>query len=432
MTTAARKKPQGSRKRLWWWLVPALLVGAVLVLPKPTPPTQTLETVQATRGVFEWKVSGSGTLQATAVQELRPEVTGTVTALVAEGTRVKPGEVLLQLDAQQARNDLETARGNLQTAENNLQNARLSSRDNQGSQQQAAESARVNLNNAQRDVQAAQETVQLNGRLLAVGGVSQQALQDARTALQKAKDTLRSAEVAYRSALNTQQTQFNSNQQSIQNALLSVQNAKINLQGAELQLEKHTLKAPLEGQVLEVTGTVGAASSGVSVQIGQDETLELPMQVDETGIRQVKVGDLTTVTLDAFPGEAFTGKVSEISPKATLQQNIPVFYVKVQLPNPQKRLRPGMSAQGEIVVQSMQNALIIPKKAVKTLNGTSTVEVKLDDTRTESRTVKVTEGDGMNVVVLSGLQGQENLVLPERKTSRAPSGGLIPPNPGVQ
>ena len=431
MTTAARKKPQGNRRRLWWWLVPALLIGGVLVLPKPAPPGQTLQTVQAKRGVFEWKVSGSGTLQATRRQELHPEVSGTVTLLMDEGKRVKKGEVLVGIDAQEARNNLETAESNLRTAENNLQSARASSSNNQGSQQQQVETARVNLSNAQRDVKSAQDSLLLNQRLFQAGGVSRQTLTDAETTLQRARDSLASAQVAHQAALNSQQTEQTSNQKSIQNAQLSVQNARASLKTSRMQLEKHTLKAPFDGVVLGVTGTVGAASSSVNVEFGQDETVELPMQVDETGIGQVKVGDPVTVTLDAFPGETFSGKVSEISPKATLQQNIPVFYVTVNLPNPTKVLRPGMSAQGEITVRQMQDAVIIPKKAVKTEAGKSTVQVKESDT-TRTRTIEVTDGDGVNVVVLSGLQGQEELVLPERKTSRPASGGLVPPNPGVQ
>ncbi|GEM45676.1 efflux RND transporter periplasmic adaptor subunit [Deinococcus cellulosilyticus] len=430
MTTAVRKNPPKGRKRLWWWLVPVVLVGGFFALPRPGSMPTVLDTVPVSKGNFQLQVSGSGTLKATDVRELHPDVSGTVTFLIEEGRRVKSGEVLVKMDDQEAENNLLNARTSLQTAENNLKSSRASSSSNTTSQQQAVETARVNVQNARRELQSAQDTLTLNQRLYQAGGVSQQTLTDAQTALQKASDALKSAQVAYQAALNTQQTQQTSNQQSIDNASLSVESARTSLQTAQTQLQKHTLKAPVDSQVLSVTGTVGGPSSAVTVEIGQDRVLELPMQVDETGIRQVQTGQEVEVTLDAFPGKTFRGKVSEISPKATLQQNIPVFYVTVKLSNPEQLLRPGMSAQAEITVLTLQDVLKVPKRAVKTTGGRSTVEVQMADGKTAVKDVQTGETDGTEVVITSGLTGDEKVVLPTRKTvSSAPT---FPPTPGGQ
>jgi multidrug efflux pump subunit AcrA (membrane-fusion protein) len=101
----SRNKP----RRRWYWIVGiiALVVGTFLAVPfflgdrlplRPGASSSTPQTLTATPQPYTLTVSGSGTLQAVQSRELAPEVTGVVATVIEEGTRVRAGDVLVQLD----------------------------------------------------------------------------------------------------------------------------------------------------------------------------------------------------------------------------------------------------------------------------------------------------------------------------------------------
>jgi len=111
--------------------------------------------------------------------------------------------------------------------------------------------------------------------------------------------------------------------------------------------------------------------------------------------------------------------VTAISPSARIQQNIAVFYVTVNIPNPERKLRPGMTAEGEIIVEEIPNALIIPKRAVQTVRNRAYVDVLQPDGGKETVRVVLGPDDGVNQVVLEGLEPRQSVVLPSRAPARA-------------
>jgi HlyD family secretion protein len=159
-------------------------------------------------------------------------------------------------------------------------------------------------------------------------------------------------------------------------------------------------------------------------------SVDLPVQIDETEIGQVRVGQKVDVTLDAFNNEVFHGTVTAISPSATVVSNIAVFYVTVNVPNPNGRLRPGMTAEGEILIQEIPDALIIPKRAVQTVRKRAYVDVLKPDGSSETVRVELGPDDGTNQVVVSGLQPGQTVILPARasitstSSSRNSPGGV--------
>ena len=96
-----------------------------------------------------------------------------------------------------------------------------------------------------------------------------------------------------------------------------------------------------------------------------DTTIELQAQVDETQIAQVALGQTAVVMLGAFPNQTFSGTVTAISPEATFESNIPIFDVVIELENADLTLRPGMTAEAEIVVQQVNNAVTLPLAALQ-------------------------------------------------------------------
>lgn len=174
------------------------------------------------------------------------------------------------------------------------------------------------------------------------------------------------------------------------------------------------VKAPFSGVVLSQEASLGAQVSPETalLTLGDLSAFRLVLQVDETEIGKVQVGQKVAVTLDGLPGETLEGEVVAKSPKAELVNNIPVFEVTVRLPA-DPRLRPGMSADGEIVVQEAKDVILLPKGAVRRGPRGASVTVLRPDGSTETVPVRLGLEDSTRVAVLEGLQEGDQVVLPQ-------------------
>ena len=124
---------------------------------------------------------------------------------------------------------------------------------------------------------------------------------------------------------------------------------------------------------------------------------------------RVPLGSVGEVTLDAFPGRRFAGRVIQINPSANIQSR--AFTVRVQLPNPGLVLKPGMFGR---VIQACgaRPALLLPREAVSRVGQLETVSVLEPDGASRQRHVRTGKSFGERVEVLSGLAAGEMVVLP--------------------
>jgi len=430
----------GSRTRrrvLWFWWVglvalAALGVGAYLWLrPKPSAsPTSTVETATVQRGVFRVSVSGPGTLEPVQSLAVKPAVNGTVLRLPSVGDRVQKGQLIVQLDPTNYTRALDNARLALQKAQANLDKLRADQASTLATNRQNIASAEVAYANAQRDLEAARANLQATQRLFDLGGASVQSLQSARDAYAKAQAALEVAQVNLNTARQALSLRSNANAQDLRNAQIAVEQARLEVKNAEENLASTKIYAPFDGVVAEVNAQVGSIGVGATVSnatalltLIDDSSINLPVQIDESEIAKVKVGQKVEVSLDAFGGETFSGVVTAISPSARIQQNIAVFYVTVNVPNPERKLRPGMTAEGEIIAEEIPEALTIPKRAVQTVRNRAYVDVQMADGRKETVRVVLGPDDGVNQVILEGLEARQTVILPSRVQSTPTSSG---------
>ena len=166
------------------------------------------------------------------------------------------------------------------------------------------------------------------------------------------------------------------------------------------------------------TATATQIQAGTTLNAGQTiltlsnyKTIELDAQVDETQISSVKPGQAATVTTDAVADRSFSGKVTAVSPSATVQNNIPIFTVTVQIANPELILRPGMTAEASIEVKTLPDTLSVPSASVQTFGGRSVIEVEQAG-RFLPLPVELVGTDGLNTVVQAAPADQT------RKTGR--------------
>jgi HlyD family secretion protein len=136
--------------------------------------------------------------------------------------------------------------------------------------------------------------------------------------------------------------------------------ARAALESLQVQATKFTLQAPISGLVLERPVHVGevALPGAPLVTLADLDHLTLTVYVPEDQLGRVQIGQPVSVTVDAYPGRAFTGSVSfiagqaEFTPKnvQTREERVNmVFAVKVQLPNPDHALKPGMPADAVLL-----------------------------------------------------------------------------------
>ncbi|MHA0041702.1 efflux RND transporter periplasmic adaptor subunit [Deinococcus sp. PEB2-63] len=422
MTTTSIPRPAAPRRR-WPWVLGALLLvgaatGGVLYTrshsAQTAAVTATTSTSRAQPGVVRVSVSGPGTLEAAQTRTVGADLTATVGAVPAVGERVTKGQLITTLSSDTVEQNVQSAQLNLDKARASLDAARASQASSAAQRASSVVSARGSVTQAEQTLADAQRTLNGQQQLAAIGALSASALADAQSAVTKAQQSVDSARASLSTALTQQQTGASTDAQNLRSQALAVQQAQDALDAAAQDRADLKVYAPMSGVVSTVTATEGTVvNSGASIlTLIDDTTLNLPVQIDETEIAGVKVGQRADVTLDAFDGQTFSGKVVRVSPGATQSSGISVFTATVQLTNPDGQLRAGMTAEAEII-QSEDRGLLVPSKAVQTVRSRSYVQIPAA-AGAEPERVRVETGatDGTNTIVTDGLTPGQEVVVP--------------------
>lgn len=200
--------------------------------------------------------------------------------------------------------------------------------------------------------------------------------------------------------------------------------AKANVQWAEVQVENTIIRAPFDGTVLTKTADVGevvapfassASSRGAVVTIADMSSLEVEADVSESNIQQIKINQPCLVTLDALPAEPYRATVKKIVP--TADRSKATVMVKVSFDEIDGRVLPEMSAKVNFLPTDQtaepvntQTILTVPSAAVVTRNGSQTVFVARQG-KVSARTIQTGQTYGGALEVRSGLDIGEAVVI---------------------
>jgi HlyD family secretion protein len=308
-------------------------------------------------------VTASGKIQPKKKVDISADITGRITRIsVREGDVVAQGQLLLEIDPT-------VYEANLQRAQ-----AALSSAGAQVVQ------ARSNRDQAQRALRRTQELRDQNPNL-----ISSEQLEQAQTAFDIATANL--------SAADHQADQ----------ARASVQEARDNLR-------KTRLLAPIPGRITRLPveeGEVAVPSTfskdiGLLMTISDLSVIQAKVQVDETDVVRLHLGDSVEVAIDAFHDTTFIGRVTKISNSSienpgtavTSENNRAVdYHVEVTLDHPPADVRPDLSATARIVTDTRTHVLSIPIIALTVRENTPvSTETRPTDTSVVTRHRRVTEG----------------------------------------
>ena len=211
-----------------------------------------------------------------------------------------------------------------------------------------------------------------------------------------------------------------------ENSKASLSNSKSALARSRVNLDYATITSPIDGVVLnravEEGQTVAASFNTPTLfTIVNDLTqMEVQTSVDEADIGKVQEGQRVDFTVDAYSDMKFEGTVAQVRLQPVTTNNVVTYVVILRAPNPDKKLRPGMTASATIYVEEKLNALILSGKAVRFTPDTEYMK-KMFENLKKSGAVPDAPAEG-SAGAFAGMGA-----MPTRTTSgQEPQGSLVP------
>lgn len=228
----------------------------------------------------------------------------------------------------------------------------------------------------------------------------------------------------------------------VKNSQETVSQRKTALAQARTNLSYANIYAPIDGIILsrevEEGQTVAASMTTPTLfTIAKDITkMQVEANVDEADIGGVEVGQRVSFTVDAYPQEEFSGRVRQVRLSATTESNVVTYTVIIDADNPEQKLKPGLTATITIFTQELKDIDTVPASAIAFSPDTETLQkyyqqnqikakipeiktgknkekyiwIKNNDGSLSQKQITIGINDGINIQVVSGLTGSEQIV----------------------
>jgi HlyD family secretion protein len=266
----------------------------------------------------------------------------------------------------------------LRTAENNVRQAQVTYENALAAERNGVERAEGNVTVAQAQLTQLQAGTEADQIAAARAQVASARANLAKLAGDQRAGALQAAQAAVIVA-ETRLSQAKEGPQTVEIAAAEAQidSARAQLDLAKLALEQTTLVAPFDGEIAEVNLTEGEnPSPALPAMVLTDLTrMHVNVTVDEVDISRIVAGQPVTLTLDALPDMALTGRVETIAPLAITQSAVTSYRVRIGINAGDQRVRPGMSTNADIIVNRRDNVLIVPRRAVRNDRGQIVIDV---------------------------------------------------------
>ena len=370
-------------------MVIVLVVVVVLSVRPQKKPGVEVYAASVTRGALSATVRATGVVAPALRVNVSAEISSRIDELlVVEGQRVEKGDLLVRLDADPFRTEVEGLEASLRMAEIAVREREVALRD-------------------------ALATLNRRKALLEEGLISTEEHERAEIAAE-------SAEVR------------------LQQAREQVDQARATVEKARDALEKTDLRSPIAGLVTEVRAQQGESvvagimnNPGTVILVVSDMSrVVAELRVDEHDVASIQVGQPAEIDVDALDDTTLVGEVSEIAQTAQSSQgqNVPTFVVKVDM-EVDPRLRPGMTARGTIETASRAEALSVPIQSVLSDDADEKDEswvFVVEADKAVRRVVVPGISNERMVEIESGLEGGEQVVTgPYRRLKDLDDGDVV-------
>jgi HlyD family secretion protein len=200
-----------------------------------------------------------------------------------------------------------------------------------------------------------------------------------------------------------------------------MQQAEAKAQGVRAQIGKTVLRSPLRGTVTKrdiQTGEIASPNTSV-ISVISESNLEIEANVPEVDVGKVLVGNPVRITLDAFPGENFQGKVAYIEPAETIVDGVVNFKIKIAFDASDERFKSGLTANLVIETLRKENVLVLPQFAILENDRGTFVRKQINGTVTEVPVVLGIRSQNGTIEIISGVtEGEEVLNIGSRGTGQ--------------
>src|SRR5438874_1090697 len=374
--------------------------AGIATLKGAAPDVDPSKVAAAEVGTMVKSVVATGRVEPTTKVEIKSKANGIIKALNVDIDRsVKAGDILVELDKEQLAAALRGAEANLLAARASLEAAQAQLQKN------VVEAEGPDAEFARRAYARAQT-------LFAQHLIAQSALDDAHGLVEVAANRKRAAE-----------SQLVVSQAKVAEARAQVAQAKAAADRAAEDVANATIRAPIHGTVLSRDVEIGSPVSSI-LNLGANATLVMTIgdidqvfvrgKVDEADIGRVRLGQAARIRVETFKDKTFEGRVTQISPMGVEKDNVTNFEVKVSIDNPGKALKANMTANAEIVLEELADALIAPEAAITyDAQKRAFVDVAAPGSKTGRRKVPVKIGisNGTKIEILEGLNAGDKVVL---------------------
>jgi HlyD family secretion protein len=285
-------------------------------------PEPTVMTAAVTRGDIADTVGATGTLQAVTTVQVGTQVSGTIQELHADfNSLVKKDQVIARLDPSLFATQIEQGRANLIRAQADLERLKVS-------------------------------------------------LDDARTKQKRAHE-LSDRQLIPQSELDTADVNTRSIEAQIRSSQAQVTQAEASLNQNQVNLEHTVIRAPIDGLVIsrnvDVGQTVAASMQAPTLFVlAADLTkMQVVANLDESDVGRIRPGQHVTFRVDAYPAEDFVGAVAQVRLQPIVQQNVVTYATVIDVPNPELKLKPGMTANVNVEIARRTDVVRVPNAALR-------------------------------------------------------------------
>jgi HlyD family secretion protein len=280
---------------------------------KEVEQTAPIDRVAVERRDIVVDAQATGTVEPIEVVEVKSQASGLVLQMPVEtGTNVQPGDLIVQIDTRDLRNQLDQAQADLRSSEASLEVAKAQ-------KERSDELYKTRIITAQENEQANLAYTQAQANVIRV-----------------------------RTSVNI----------------------------AQQRLDEARVTAPVAGTVIAKTVSLGQVIQSATSVMGGGSTIvtmadlsrvQMRAFMNETDIGKINSGQEARVVVDAFPDRVFSGNVEKVEPQAVIQQSVTMFPVIISLPNSERLLLPGMNGEVSVNVERKLNVVAVPNDAIRNM-----------------------------------------------------------------
>ena len=338
----------------------------------------TVQTGKVTRQDLVSTVTASGEIKPRNYINLDANAMGPLTGIfVKEGEHVRKGQVVAQIEATQAKADVDAQQASIQSALADTAAAQA----NEKSMSDAVANAQATLEKSKASLEVAKLNLERASQLYKDKLIAKQDYDQKKADY----DTAEAAMAESQTHVDQSRSQMVQARQQVASSQRRVAQAQASLARMADVLQKYSVTAPLDGVVTDLPVKVGEtvvpgiqnSAASTVMTVADMSVIVAEVQVDETDIVNVSLGQPAEITVDAVPNKTFKGHVIEIGETAILRstgvassssttssQEAKDFKVKIALDNPPDEMRPGLSCTAKITTATRHDVVTIPLQAL--------------------------------------------------------------------